>query len=211
MLQLGFLKILYGSPMSENKELYPCEYTKEPPYEVVSTPWINEAELAVLHKCENELERLYNSGRFRRTLDYVLSIADIEPFDLFLRMGDFLFEKDEKGSIPLDKYTNLAFDFFSSLDGVDKAVLRDRMLLDRITTNNSDVIPESLKVKDEMLGKVKKEIAKLYPSKKGEKRTVAILYTEKKAVLVSYENKNSVSGEYPFTEHNIDEIFTSAQ
>ena len=211
MLQLGFLKILHGSPMEENRELYPCEYSSEPPYEVVSTPWINEAELAVLHKCENELERLYNSGRFRRTLDYVLSIADIEPFDLFIEMGDFLEAKGEKGSIPLDKYTNLAFEFFSSLDGVDKAVLRDRMILDRITTNNSDVIPESLKVKDENLSRMKKEIAKLYPSKKGEKRTVAILYTENKAVLVKYENKNPVSGEYPFTEHNIDEIFTSAQ
>ena len=211
MLQLGFLKILYGSPMSENKELYPCEYTKEPPYEVVSTPWINEAELAVLHKCENELERLYNSGRFRRTLDYVLAVYNKTPFDLFVKMGDFLEAKCEKGSIPLDKYTNLAFEFFSSLDGVDKAVLRDKMLLDRITTNNSDVIPESIKVKDEMLSKVKKHFMKLYPPKKGEKRTVAILYTEKKSVLVRYENKNSVSGEYPFTEYNIDELFTLAQ
>lgn len=211
MLQLGFLKILHGSPMKENRELYPCEYIKEPPYEVVSTPWINEAELAVLHKCENELERLYNSGRFRRTLDYVLAVCNKTPFDLFIKMGDFLSEKGEEGSIPLDKYTNLAFEFFSTLDGVDKAILRDRMLLDRITTNNSDVIPETLKVKDEMLSKVKKHFMKLYPPEKGEKRTVAILYTENKAVLVKYENKNSVSGEYPFTEHNIDEIFTSAQ
>ena len=30
-------------------------------------------------------------------------------------------------------------------------------------------------------------------------------------LYVTNENKNSVSGEYPFTEHNIDEIFTSAQ
>ena len=211
MLQLGFLKILHGSPMDENKELYPCEYSSEPPYEVVSTPWISEAELRILHKCENELERLYNSGRFSRTLGYVLSVCGKTPFDLFVETGDFLGSKDEKGSVPLDKYTNLVFEFFSSLDGVNKAVLRDRMILDRITTNNSDVIPESLKVKDEELGRMKKHFLKAYPPEKGEKRTVAILYTEKKAVLVRYENKNSVSGEYPFTEHNIDEIFTSAQ
>lgn len=190
MLQLGFLKILHGSPMGESRELYPCEYSSEPPYEVTSTPWISEDELKLLHKCENELERLYNSKRFSRTLSYVLSVADIEPFDLFLRMGDFLSRKGEESSIPLDKYTNLAFEFFSCLDGVDKAVLRDRMLLDRITTNNSDVIPESLKVKDEMLSRMKKHFAKAYPPEKGEKRTVAILYTENKAVLVRY-NVNS--------------------
>ena len=196
MLQLGFLKILHGSPMSENRELYPCEYTKEPPYEVISTPYINETELGVLHKCENELERLYNSGRFRRTLDYVLSVYHKTAFDLFVEMGDFLLEKGEKGSIPLDKYTNLAFEFFSSLGGIDKAVLRDRMLLDRITTNNSDVIPKSLKVEDKNLSKIKKQISKLYPPEKGEKRTVAILYTEQKAVLVRYKNPDPVRGEY---------------
>ena len=211
MLQLGFLKILHGSPMSENRELYPCEYSFEPPYEVISTPWISEDELKTLHKCENELERLYNSGRFSRTISYVLSKTNILPFDLFIKMGNFLLEKGEKGSIPLDKYTNLAFEFFSSLEGVDRAVLRDKMFLDRITTNNSDVIPEALKVEDKKLSKVKKAFAKLYPPKKGEKRTVAILYTENKAVLVKYENKNPVSGEYPFTECRIDELLTSAQ
>lgn len=196
MLQLGFLKILHGSPMSENRELYPCEYSKEPPYEVISTPYINETELAVLHKCENELERLCNSGRFRRTLDYVLSVYEKTAFDLFVEMGDFLNSKGEKGSIPLDKYTNLAFEFFSSLDGIDKSVLRDRMLLDRIATNNSDVIPEALKIQDENLGKIKKQIGKLCPPEKGEKRTIAILYTENKAVLVRYKNADRVSGEY---------------
>lgn len=211
MLQLGFLKILHGSPMSEKRELYPCEYNREPPYEIVSTPWINEDELKTLHKCENELERLYNSGRFSRTLSYVLSKTNMQPFDLFIKMADFLLEKGEKGSIPLDKYTNLAFELFSSLEGVDRAVLRDKMLLDRITTNNSDVIPEALKVEDKKLSKAKKAFIKLYPPKKGEKRTVAILYTENKAVLVRYENKNPVSGEYPFTECRIDELLTSAQ
>ena len=196
MLQLGFLKILHGSPMSENRELYPCEYTKEPPYEVISTPYINETELAVIHKCENELERLYNSGRFRRTLDYVLSVYEKTAFDLFVEMGDFLISKGEKGSIPLDKYTDLAFGFFSTLGNVDKAVLRDRMLLDRITTNNSDVIPGSLKIQDENLGKVKRQIGKLCPAEKGEKRTVAILYTENKAVLIRYKNPDPVRGEY---------------
>lgn len=211
MLQLGFLKILHGSPMSENRELFPCEYSAEPPYEVASTPWISENELKALHKCENELERLHNSGRFSRTLSYVLSATDMEPFDLFMKTGDFFVAKGEKVSIPLDKYTNLAFEFFSSLDSVEKAVLRDKMLLDRITTNNSGVIPEALKVKDAALSKVKKRFNILYPPKKGEKRTVAILYTENKAALVRYESKNPVSGEYPITEHNIDELFTSAQ
>ncbi len=202
MLQLGFLKILHGSPMSEKRELFPCEYSSEPPYEVKNTPWITSEELSILHKCENELERLYNSGRFKRSLDYVLSEGEKTPFEVFLGMANFLDEKNEKGSIPLDKYTNLAFLYFSSLEGVKSEVLRDKMLLDRILTNNSDVIPESLKVKDERMKKVKSYFKALYPPEKGEKRTTAIIYSKNEAVLVRYldENKNPVSGEYLLTK-----------
>ncbi len=210
MLQLGFLKILHGSPMSENKELYPCEYSADPPYEVVCTPWISGDELTKFHKCENELERLYNSGRFKRTLAYVLSKTKITPFDLFFDMSEFLLKNGENGSIPLDRYTNLAFEFFSLLDGTDKAELRDKMILDRIATNSSDVIPEALKIEDENLSKAKKSLFKLHPPKKCEKRTVVLLYSENKVAFATYENKNPVNGEYPITELELQSL-TSAQ
>jgi hypothetical protein len=187
MLQLGFLKILYGSPMAENKEKYPCVYGSVPPYEVISTPWISERELDLLHICENELERLYNSGRFSRTLEYVTRF--ISPYDLFLGFGEFLIDKGEKGSIPLDKYICLAYEYLSVIRGVDKIRLRDLMLLDRISTNNSDVIPACLKVPDNRLRKLKGMV--------GKRCTVAILYSENVAVYCDYtEGKNPVTGQW---------------
>ena len=50
MLQMGFLKLLYGAQMRENSELYPCTFTSEPPYEVTSTPWLCEDEIKSLKK-----------------------------------------------------------------------------------------------------------------------------------------------------------------
>lgn len=200
MLQLGFLKILKGSPMAENREKYPCEYSLTPPYEVISTPWITNEELRKLHTAENELERLYNSGRFRRTLDYVLSQSGITPYDLFFGLGEYLKQNNLTGSIPLDKYTNIVFDYFLSLEGIEKTKLRNRMIYDRIASNNSGVIPEKLKVSDPNLKKVMNFIKEKNPPQKSVNRTVAILYGENKAIYCDYILRDKVTGEYLVNE-----------
>ncbi len=200
MLQLGFLKILKGSDMAENRDKYPGHYSAEPPYEVISTPFITSEELQKLHKAENELERLYNSGRFTRTLDYVLKATGITPYALFYGFALHLEAIGEKRSIPLDRYTNLAFDYFVTLDGTDKTGLRNAMIYDRIATNNSGVIPERLKVADINMKKIRNLIKESDPINKGVNRTVAILYGEGKAVYCDYENRNPVTGEYNVKE-----------
>ncbi len=201
MLQLGFLKILKGSPMSDNKEEYPCDYSSEPPYEVISTPYITEEELLRLHICENELERLYNSGRFPRTLNYVTRF--MPPFDLFLGLGEYLINKGEEGSIPLDKYTCLAYEYLSLIRGVDKLRLRDLMLLDRISTNNSDVIPECLKVKDERLSKLKRHISE---DLKVKRFSVGIIYSEDMVIYCDYgKKKDPVTAQWEIKIFNSEE------
>lgn len=187
MLQLGFLKVLYGSPMYEDRKRYPCVYSDTAPYEVISTPWISKEELSKLRICENELERLYNSSRFPRTLEYVTRF--IPPYELFFGFGEYLKLRGEEGSIPLDKYVCLAYEYFSALRGADKKRLRDLMILDRISTNNSDVIPSCLKVKDDRLRKLR--------AFAGNRSSVAILYSENIAVYCDYsQKKNPVTGQW---------------
>ena len=83
MLQMGFLKLLYGADMRENSEKYPCTFTDVPPYEVTSTPWLSNDEIVMLKKCEDAVDRLYNSGRFLFTLEYLIEKVGISPFDVF--------------------------------------------------------------------------------------------------------------------------------
>lgn len=203
MLQLGFLKLLKGTQMAENREKYPCEYSCEPPYQVISTPWVSKEELEKLHIAENESDRLHNSGRFICTLEYVLSVSKIPPFKLFYGLGEHLRALGEKGSIPLDRYTNLIYGYFSSLDGVEVARLRDVMIYDRISTNNSGVIPESLKVEDRNMKKVRNLIKEVAPLKSVCNRSVAILYTENKAIYCDYEYRNPVTGRYNVAEYSL--------
>lgn len=203
MLQLGFLKILPGTPMAESREKYPCEYCSEPPYQVISTPWMTQEELGILCVAENELDRLYNSGRFSCSLDYVLSASKTTPFKLFYGLGEYLYNIGEKGSIPLDKYTNLVYDYFTDLEGVDNVKLRDVMIYDRISTNNSGVIPDRLKITDPYMKKIRNLIKETDPLKKGCNRTAALLYSENKVVYCDYDIRNPVTGRYDVREYPI--------
>ncbi|MGN1417988.1 MAG: DUF4080 domain-containing protein [Acutalibacteraceae bacterium] len=203
MLQLGFLKILHGSCMETKREEYPCEYGKEPPYEVIATPWISESELQFLHRVEDVFERLYNSGRFHRTVDYVISKSGKKAFDVFSDFAKAVSEKQEKMP-PLDLFTKWVFEFFSNYGGIEKAVLRDKMMTDRIATNSSGIIPKCLKIEDDNLKKAKHRLALKYPPNKGVMRSVAILYSEKKLLWCDYEAKNKVSGEYEIRREDFD-------
>ncbi|NLC32484.1 MAG: DUF4080 domain-containing protein, partial [Clostridiales bacterium] len=93
-LQLGFLKLIYGSAMRREPEVYPCEYDSEPPYQVRSTPWLSSEDLSLLQIAEHALDKLHNSGRFVKTLQWLTSQGGFQPFDLFLMLGQSIHEKE---------------------------------------------------------------------------------------------------------------------
>ena len=200
MLQLGFLKLLHGSPLRDKSNSLGFEFSSEAPYEIISTPTMSKPDLDILRIAEKEVDRLHNIGRFRRTLEYILNVTSLTPFELFHRVGEAVTES----SLPLDAYTNTLFGILSDIDGVNPAVLRDRMLFDRLATNNSGIIPKSLYISDPRLKKVKVKLSEAYHAEKGINRSVAILYTEGRVIFCDYENKDAVTGEYDIRSENFD-------
>jgi radical SAM superfamily enzyme YgiQ (UPF0313 family) len=71
-LQLGFLKVLKGSYMYENREAYGLVYRSEPPYEVLSTNWVTYDEMIGLKGIEQIVELYYNSHQYDKTLEAAL-------------------------------------------------------------------------------------------------------------------------------------------
>lgn len=196
MLQLGFLKLLHGSALRQNADTFPCRFSSEAPYEVVSTPTLSEEELHRLHIAEKEVDRLYNSGRFPKTLSYVLDSGRLMPFDLFYHIGKNIKEE----SLPLDRYTDRLFEVLSSLEGIKEDTLRDCLVYDRLSCNNSGIIPKSLYHHDERLRKIKHILSLEFPLSKGTNRSVAILYTEKKVIFSDYLTKDVITGRYNIKE-----------
>lgn len=199
MLQLGFLKLLHGAPMRENPGQFPCEYAKSPPYEVTATPWLAADELLLLHHMEDAVDRLYNSGRFRRTLQYLLEQSRDTPFALFRRFGEYAAGRIRPG-ISLDEYTAGLFEYWSGQPGIDQAVLRDLLVCDRISTNSSGRLPPVLYRRDPALRSAVKALEQNAPSPKGVKRGYALLYSEPSLIYAEYRDRNPVTGEYPLVK-----------
>ncbi len=91
-LQLGFLKVLKGSFLYENRKEYGMVYQEYPPYEVRSTAWLTYEEILSMKLVEEMLEVYYNSGQFEMTIK-LMELAFPHPFSMFLELGGFYQEK----------------------------------------------------------------------------------------------------------------------
>ncbi len=136
MLQLGFLKLLYGADMREKPEKYPCEYSEKPPYEVTKTPWLGSEEIEYIKKGEDALERLYNSGKFLYTTEYLLTCG-FTPFKLFMEFGN----KVDGNKIPLSKYAFDIFEYFKAY--ADTEILKQKLICDLLESGCDSHIPKS--------------------------------------------------------------------
>lgn len=151
MLQLGFLKLLYGSGLREEAGEHGFCFSPAPPYQVLSTRWLSYSDLLVLEETEDALERLYNSGRFPRTLDYVLGAGELGPFQFFQAMGRWAHRQLGERGASVDQYTGLLWDFAASLPGVEGEKLRDALVVDRLSWDNTGRLPPCLFRREEDL------------------------------------------------------------
>ena len=107
-LQLGFLKVLKGSYMAEKAADYGLIYTKEAPYEVISTKWMTAADIRHLKEVEDVLEVFFNTCQFTATMRILESCFD-SVFDMYASMSLFFAEKgyDLHGPSRLSRYQYL--------------------------------------------------------------------------------------------------------
>ena len=96
VLQLGFLKLLKGSPLRNASKEYGMLFDSGAPYEVYATDWISFGEILCLKAVEDVLERYFNSGRFCKTLEIAVFNFD-SPFEFYFRLSEFWKKRDLVG------------------------------------------------------------------------------------------------------------------
>jgi len=196
MLQMGFLKLLHGADMRENSEKYPCTFSDEPPYEVTSTPWLSSEEIKTLKNCEDALDRLYNSGRFLFTLDYLTENIGISPFDIFNNFGNSV----NGNKMPLCDYAEKLYYFFA--DKCNKEILREKIICDLLCSSSSVQIPDVFKIKDPLY----KQAKKYFIENIDKNIKIAILYSTNQIFAVSQNKKKNLHNRYEGIFYNIDEL-----
>ncbi len=198
MLQMGFLKLLYGADMRENSEKYPCTFTDSPPYEVTSTPWLSNDEIRMLKNCEDAVDRLYNSGRFLFTLEYLIDEIGISPFDLFNDFGNAV----DGNKMRLSDYAEKLYAFFECK--CNKEILREKILCDLLSSSSSVQIPEIFKRKDILY----KQIKKHFIENVDKNIKIAILYSTNQVFAVNQTQTKNLHNRYEGKFYNINEILS---
>ncbi|MEE1315362.1 MAG: B12-binding domain-containing radical SAM protein [Faecalimonas sp.] len=203
-LQLGFLKVLKGSYMEEQKEAYALCYKSEAPYEVLSTKWLSYADILVLKQVEEMVEVYYNSGQFHHTMRQLEQEFD-SAFEMYQRLGAFY----EANKLSMKSHTRVAryeilLAFIRSLPVKEEGLYAQLLTLDLY-------LRENVKTRPAFAGEytVSKEEANVF--RRLQKRTHLERFTydvlgdgSKKELLLlfDYENRNVLTQEaklFPIT------------
>lgn len=186
MLQLGFLKMLYGAEMRRNEDSFPCEYKKAPPYEIISNEWLTQRDIKKLKCCEEALERLYNSRRFIFTLNYLFDDLEFDPFDTFCEFGAYC----NFSGISLSEFTEKLWLFFK--DRCDENKLRECILSDINSLPVNIHIPDSIIEYNPMYKRLKKKYTELLQKNV----RIVLLGSEKKVMVIHTDKTDKISGRY---------------
>ncbi len=143
VLQLGFLKILKGSPIYNETDKYGIKYLDYPPYQVLSTNTMSYDELKILIMVEKVFEEYYNSHLFEYTFSYVLPMVKSD----FVFFKDFSYFLKQKGyfdrSFSFSKKTEFLYEFLKS--SFNEIIIKELLLHDYIKTTRRSNIPNFLR------------------------------------------------------------------
>ncbi|MBQ8878331.1 MAG: B12-binding domain-containing radical SAM protein, partial [Lachnospiraceae bacterium] len=148
-LQLGFLKVLKGSPMEDRAEQYGIAYQSMPPYEVLYTKWLSYEDLLQLKQIEEMVELYYNSNQFRYTLRVLVTCFD-GPFAMFEAMAAYYAEKGYFVQAPARGYRyQVMLDFACKTDPDKEDLYRELLTYDYYLREKAKSRPDFAKNLDE--------------------------------------------------------------
>ncbi|MDR1702982.1 MAG: B12-binding domain-containing radical SAM protein, partial [Sporomusaceae bacterium] len=88
MLQLGFLKLLKGSELRKNAAQHGYVFMDNAPYEVLANNYLSYAEIRSLKLIEKVLSLVYNSSRFKYSLDWLIA-KEANAFAFYEKLAAF--------------------------------------------------------------------------------------------------------------------------
>ncbi|MBQ2802959.1 MAG: DUF4080 domain-containing protein, partial [Lachnospiraceae bacterium] len=148
-LQLGFLKVLKGSPMAEKAVVYGINHLDKPPYEVLFTNWISYEDIIRLKRIEEMVELYYNSNQFTHTLAVLVKQFD-SPFLMYEALAAFYEREGYFVESPSRAYRyQVLLQFAKEYDKTKEALYKELLLYDMYLRENLKSRPEFAEAFDE--------------------------------------------------------------
>lgn len=143
-LQLGFLKMLKGAPVREESSKHEYVYTVEAPYQVLANKYISYEELLMLKEIEHLVEKIYNTGQFFYTMDFIFRESP-DGFRLFQELLVFWKETEQAigQEIKQKEIYSVMADFCGKILSRDKADISIELLkIDLLRQQRLTQLPE---------------------------------------------------------------------
>lgn len=147
MLQLGFLKLLKGSKIRNEKDKYGYVFKSHAPYEVIKNDFMSYDDISYLKDIEHILDIYYNSGGFQNTFEYLIGATD-DPFSIFHRIHIYF---EDNSLYDVSHSVDSLFDIIYEIYKSDSQALNN-ILKDRFINKNAKIKPK-LHTDDEFLQK----------------------------------------------------------
>lgn len=145
-VQLGFLKMLKGTRIREEADMYNYQYYSFPPYEVISNRFISYSEIYKLKRIETLVDRLYNRKYLFWTLRYIFKRC--KPSEVFEKLACETDLKENIRDFLRGLYRSLLrFGFIE-----DDNILKNLFRFDILNIHPEDYLPEELEFSDEEKG-----------------------------------------------------------
>lgn len=137
VLQLGFLKMLKGSRIREEAEMWGYKFKSKAPYEVMENKFISFDELIKLRFIEDIFEKYYNSGDFKKSMDFLFEKKK-SAFSVIEEIYDYY----KKHSL-FDRAISLEMRYDVLNDIFDYAEFSDCVKADRLTNPKAKMAYEN--------------------------------------------------------------------
>ena len=143
-LQLGFLKMIKGTGIRRMADMHGFEYKSYPPYEVLSNKYISYGEILKLKDIEEMVERYYNSGNFRMSMEFIVKRYYREsPFKFYEEFAEY---HDSNGYFDVGQGKNqnykILLDFYEEKIGENIELFRDILKYDYVSLGKTSNVPD---------------------------------------------------------------------
>ncbi len=174
-LQLGFLKLLYGTKLKSEEKIHGYLYDNHAPYEIIKNNYLSKEDIINIHRVENSFEIYYNKMYMKDSINFIL--------DNESNYFDFFFNLDK-----LDGYNQKLENIFKKIDDFCSNKKYYQILHQKLIYDYLDYfkIKPPLWWVEKLDPKSKKEYLRLIKEKYDINYSILDLY--KYSVLVKLEN-----------------------
>ncbi|MEC7986506.1 MAG: DUF4080 domain-containing protein, partial [Myxococcota bacterium] len=123
-IQVGILKRLPGAPIAVHTQEWGMIYSPKPPYEILRNRQWSFGDLARMRRFARYWDLIYNSGRFRKSISFLL--APPSAFYSFLDFSDWLYDKEQRmHSISYMRLMERIFEYVQHIGGAKRRIAQD--------------------------------------------------------------------------------------